>query len=90
MLFVAVICHCHQCCLLLSPVYVVTIIIVDDTCPEGSFRIVIILTSVHSAPWWEGAGSRAVVRFFKMSFKVQCDFEKGSRNQHFQSNRPFS
>ena len=29
--------------------------------------------------------SRAAVRFFKMSFMVYCDFEKGSQNQHFQS-----
>ena len=32
-----------------------------------------------------GRGSRATVRFFKMSFMMHCDFEKGSRNQHFQS-----
>ena len=28
---------------------------------------------------------RAVVRFSKMLLMVHCDFEKGSRNQHFQS-----
>ena len=31
-----------------------------------------------------GRGSRAAIRFKKKSFMVNCDFEKESRNQHFQ------
>ena len=27
----------------------------------------------------------AAIRFLKMSFMVHCDFEKGSRNQYYQS-----
>ena len=32
-----------------------------------------------------GRGSRAVVRFLKLSLMVHCHFEKGSQNQHFQN-----
>ena len=47
---------------------------------KGSSKIVVIFTSVR----WEGRGQRLAYCFLKMSFKVFCDFEKGSQNQHFQ------
>ena len=43
--------------------------------------MVIIFTSVQNVRW----GSRAVVRFSKMSLIMHCDFETGTQNQHFKN-----
>ena len=49
----------------------------------GLSRIVIIFTGLPGV--LGGRGSRADVRFTKIVYMGHSDFEKGSRNQNFQS-----